>query len=176
MEYEDKYAIFIECSDSVKSKGHYWGVVGSLIKNKQIDRFYLWNHNVREVTRDDVKYNQEFLKGWGKPDTSAVARKIVQEKIASVILVTATEVDSNMVSKTDDVLEAVKKNFQIQSSICYIVSDHYVNLSSICPFIRYGDCYLYDKFKGSEIRLLAHHQQIDKVNLNFLNYINLTNF
>jgi hypothetical protein len=127
-------------------------VVGSIIKNKKlIGRYYFWNDYVREVDYDRVKDYQKYLRGRGGTDTTPVARLIVKERLSHIILITDAEVDNHIVEKTDAVFEAAKHNFKITSSICYIISSNHCNLnmSTTCPFTRYGDSYVYMKNKSS---------------------------
>jgi hypothetical protein len=93
-----------------------------------------------------------------------VARKIVQEKLRHIILVTDAEVDKEVVRKTDSVFEnAALHNFRIESSIVYMIStsNRPLDMSSACPFTRHGNSYVYAKHKGSEMRLLAVHHMAD---------------
>lgn len=178
---EEMYAIFIDNSYSVRGKGNYWDVVANIIKNKSlINRYFFWNDRVTEVNYDRVKYCQSIEKGsFGGTDTAAVARKIVQEKLTHIILITDAEVDKNVVKRTDEVLEhGALHKFRIISSICYIVSTgyQYLNMSSVCPFTRYGSSYVYHKHKGSEMKLIASHEISDQDYIKNLNAINLRNF
>lgn len=119
------------------------------------------------------------MRGYGGTDTSAVARKIVQEKLTHIILVTDAEVDKEVVKKTDSVLEnAALHGFRIESSIVYMIStsNSHLDMSSVCPFTRYGNSYVYAKHKGSEIKLIAEHYRADEEYLYGLDNINLRNF
>jgi hypothetical protein len=44
-----------------------------------------------------VKYAQTYLKGYGGTDTTAVARKIVQENLTHIIFITDTEISGEVV-------------------------------------------------------------------------------
>jgi hypothetical protein len=180
MKGEENYAIFIDHSGSVNGKNNYWEVVGNIVKNKNlIDRYFFWYDHVREVDYDRVKDSQSHLRGWGGTDTTAVARKIVQEKLTHIILITDAEVDKAVVKKTDEVLElAALHNFTIVSSICYIIctSNHNLNMSSVCPFTRYGSSSVYLKHRHSEMKLVACHEITDNEYIKNLDSINLKNF
>lgn len=67
--------------------------------------------------------------------------------------------DRDTVRKTDDVFETAEKKFKIHSSICYLISDLDVGLSSVCPFIRYGNSIVYSKLKNCEIAILCQHEE-----------------
>jgi hypothetical protein len=79
--------------------------VGSIIKNKNISRYFIWNDYVREVDYWRVKDFHARLMGRGGTDTVPVANKIVSEKLTNIILITDAEIPSEVVKKTDQVLE-----------------------------------------------------------------------
>lgn len=84
-----------------------------------------------------------------------------------------------MVKKTDSILEnAALHGFKIESSIVYMIStsNSPLDMSSVCPFTRYGNSHIYAKFKGSEIKLIAEHNRADEDYLYNLDNINLRNF
>lgn len=79
-----------------------------------------------------------------------VARAIVNHKLSHVIVVSDGKVDGKMVEKTDDVFNLARHHFRIQSAICYLINPTIqvtlMNYSSICPFIRYGESTVYEKW------------------------------
>lgn len=153
----------------MKHSHTYWDIIANLITNrKEIQRYFFWNVNTRELTYDEVKYYAlERRGGHSGTDTSALARTIVNNKLSHVIIVSDGKIDPKMVEKTDDVFHLARHQFRLQATICYLINPSHsaslMDYSSICPFIRYGESTVYAKWtKTSELQLLSYREPSER--------------
>lgn len=137
--------IYIDISGSVNNSLIYWNKVNEIVSLNKDAIFFIWNHQNKEISYNDILVYIKNKKGYGDTKISSVASSIINKNYINknIIIITDGEVPVCDVNSS----ELILKDFNIKEVECHIINTYNysdnIDISVPLPFMRNNTSKLY---------------------------------